>query len=434
MNERLEKVKKEGPRVPAPPWIAWRMVALLMALSFTNWFSRVCLTVADVPIMKEFSLTSTQIGALDFALLFAYTICMTPGGWFIDRQGPRLALIVMGLGSALFMVLTGAVFVGSLITTATMAFAMLALVRSGMGVFSAPIYPASGKLVANWLPLTRRAWANGLINGAAPLGMATSHVLFGYLIDTRGWREAFIHVGICTLLLALVWTGSSSDHPPGHLKGDEKRQRFSDRPPARWWTLLGNRSLVLLTLSYAAVGYFEYLFVFCTEYYFKADLKLEVAQSRWYSSLGNIAMGVTMGLGGLVTDLLVRRLGYRWGRAAVPMVCMLTSALSLLAATLTRNPSWTLVWFTLAQAAIGAVEGSCWSTAIELGGRRGGLSAGIFNTGGNVGGALAPLVTRGLGDLLEGWRPGFYLGSGICLAGLLLWFWIDPSERIEETA
>jgi ACS family glucarate transporter-like MFS transporter len=189
---------------------------------------------------------------------------------------------------------------------------------------------------------------------------------------------------------------------------------------------------VLLTLSYAAVGYFEYLFNFCTEYYFKNELELPILQSRWFSSAGNIAMGLTMALGGLSTDFLVRGLGYRWGRAAVPMACMFTSAVSLWAATLTRDPFWTVFWFVAAQAAIGAVEGSCWSTAIELGGRQGGLSAGIFNTGGNVGGALAPFITRGSAEFFKSWLPGFYLGSGVCFAGLLLWFWIDPGERIKE--
>jgi MFS family permease len=408
------------------------MVGLLMAFSFVNWFSRVCLTVADIPIMREFQLSSTQIGVIDSALLLAYTICMTPGGWFIERHGPRLALMVMGFGTALSMMLTGAVFLGPVVLSSVAALALFVFVRSSMGVFSAPIYPASGKLVANWLPLVRRAWANGLINGAAPLGMAAAHLLFGPFIDRQGWRMGFISVGAWTLLLALLWSRLSSDHPPGRSIGAEVEHPSAARSTSPWWTLLRNRSLVLLTLSYAAVGYFEYLFVFCTEYYFKADLHLSIPDSRWYSSLGQIAMGVTMALGGLSTDFLVRRLGYRFGRAAVPMACMFTSAVSLWAATLTRDPVWTLVWFILAQAAIGGVEGSCWSTAIELGGRRGGLSAGIFNTGGNLGGALAPVVTRGFGDLFGSWVPGFYLGSGVCFAGLLLWFWIDPGERVDD--
>ena len=47
----------------------------------------------------------------------------------------------------------------------------------------------------------------------------------------------------------------------------------------------------------------------------------------------------------------------------------------------------------LALAAVGACEAPIWTTAVELGGRRGGTAAGICNTGGNAGGLLAPIVT-----------------------------------------
>src|SRR5439155_6474560 len=164
-----------GPATLTPSWVRWRIICLLMAFSFMNWFSRVCLSVADDPIMSEFQLTSPQIGAIDSALLLAYAICMTPGGWFIDRFGAKLALTIMGLGSALFMVLTGVGLPSHIALGTTAAFAALLLLRACMGALSAPIYPASAKLVASWMPLTRRAWANGLITGASPLGIATAH-------------------------------------------------------------------------------------------------------------------------------------------------------------------------------------------------------------------------------------------------------------------
>jgi dipeptide/tripeptide permease len=61
---------------------------------------------------------------------------------------------------------------------------------------------------------------------------------------------------------------------------------------------------------------------------------------------------------------------------------------------------------------------------VELGGRRGGTAAGICNTGGNLGGLLAPLMTPWVSELW-GWPWGIGLGSLICLAGATLWVWID---------
>ena len=73
-------------------------------------------------------------------------------------------------------------------------------------------------------------------------------------------------------------------------------------------------------------------------------------------------------------------------------------------------------------------EGPFWASAIELGGRRGGSSAALFNTGGNAGGLLAPIITPWVGEQL-GWGYAVALGGLICLAGVVLWFWIDLDER-----
>jgi dipeptide/tripeptide permease len=59
------------------------------------------------------------------------------------------------------------------------------------------------------------------------------------------------------------------------------------------------------------------------------------------------------------------------------------------------------------------------------------MAAGIFNTGGNLGGMLAPLVTPWVSNHL-GWPWGIALGSIVCLIGVCLWLWIDPQERVAE--
>ena len=86
---------------------------------------------------------------------------------------------------------------------------------------------------------------------------------------------------------------------------------------------------------------------------------------------------------------------------------------------------------TTAMAAAGACEGPFWTTAIELGGRRGGTSAAIFNTGGNVGGFVAPILTP-LFSQYVGWEWAISLAGVYCVLGALLWWWVDPAERVSE--
>src|SRR5262249_12372403 len=93
----------------APPTAArWRILALLLAYNSLNWFNRVSMPVAyDEKIHKQLGISEEAIGWVYSAMLIAYMLCMTPGGWLADRRGAWVALVFMGLGSALFVALTG---------------------------------------------------------------------------------------------------------------------------------------------------------------------------------------------------------------------------------------------------------------------------------------------------------------------------------------
>ncbi len=248
------------------------------------------------------------------------------------------------------------------------------------------------------------------------------------------------------MLVGLVWMLYARDYPQQHSGVNEAELRIiggeDASPPARGankgdpllapragGSLLLNHSLMRLTLSYAAIGYFEYLFFFWTQFYFDDVLKLGKDTSRLYATILNLAMAAGMVLGGLLSDRLLRVWGYRWGRAAVPIGGMTASAILLLVGISVIDPVVIVVCFALALAAVGACEGPCWATAIELGGRRGGAAAGIFNTGGNVGGLIAPTLTPWVSGKY-GWSWGIALGSIVCLLGVGLWLGIDPADRI----
>jgi len=98
-----------------------------------------------------------------------------------------------------------------------------------------------------------------------------------------------------------------------------------------------------------------------------------------------------------------------------------------------KQPGWIVAWFSLALGVVGAAEASFWSTAVELGGQRGGAAAAIMNTGGNGIGALAPYLTPLVSKYL-GWPWGIGLGGLVCLAGAMCWLLIDPTERRRETS
>jgi MFS family permease len=297
---------------------------------------------------------------------------------------------------------------------------------------------------------------------AALLGIAACYHAFGTLLDLFNWPAAFVIMGLITALLAVLWVRYARDMPEQHLKVnpaelhwiradifDEPRRDATSKESVApdtlplqytaleiattgaWRALLTNRSLILLTLSYAAVGYFEYLFFFWMHYYFEGVLQLGKYESRDYATILYLAMAAGMFFGGWLADYLALAWGRRLGRATVVAGGMVGGAALLGGGLLATQPGWIVLWFALAVASVGATEGPMWATALELGGQRRATAAGIFNTGGNAGGMLAPVLTP-LVSTAYGWPWGIGLGSLVCLAGVCLWLWIDPQQGSSE--
>ena len=421
-----------------PTSVRWRILALLMALCFISHFNRASMTSAgDERIMKQFDISTEQMGVVYSAFLLIYTIFMIPGGFFIDRFGPRVALAAMGIGTAVFCAFTGMVGWGFL--ASGQVWLSLLIVRSLMGLLTTPLHPASARAASNWFPERQRALANGLITGAALLAYAAVHPVFGALIDRFDWPTAFLISGGCTAGLASIWFLASSDRPGCESASCLSEATLSGRAPAfaagpgssGFGHLLRNRSMLLLTLSYAAVGYFQYLFFYWMHYYFDQVVQMGKTESRFYSGLPNLAMAMCMPLGGWLTDKAQKQLGRTFGRTLVPRSSMAASAVLLVLGIFAVQPLWIVLWFTLSLGVLGLCEGAFWTTAVELGGTRGGTAAAIMNTGGNGIGLLAPMVTPWVSARL-GWVWGIGLGALVALAGALCWCWIDPGPRAQN--
>ena len=466
----------------APARASWHIVGMLVAYSFMTWFNRVSMSVAyDEQIKAESGIAPEDMGFVYSSFLFFYMLCMTPGGWLIDKYGPWKALVVMGLGSALFGMLTGTAGLPAIVAAGLLLPALL-VIRSLMGILTAPVYPACSRVVAHWVPLTQRARANGFIQGAAGVGIACAFPVFGTMLDWMHWHIAFLVTGIVTAVVAITWMAFGANDPRKQLVSESRRQRRYDdsevaSPPSTdaavtgitagpppqpavlgdtgitaerprvpaiqrishdgsWWTLLGNRSLMLLTLSYAAVGYVEYLFYFWMHYYFEDVLKFGKNESRFYAAIMTLSMAVGMVLGGWIADRLRSTYGGK-GVALVPALGLCAGGALLLLGVLAQDTVWIVTWLALALGAVGATEAPVWTMAIELGKRYGGTAAAICNTGGNAGGLLAPIVTPFLSawiirhyDVSEqaSWQWAISLGSLIAVLGAVLWFWITPED------
>src|SRR5262249_11062723 len=297
------------------------------------------------------------------------------GGWFIDRFGAKRALLAMGLGSGFFGALTSIAGM-SAFQAAGLTVAALLVVRLAMGLFSAPIYPAAARMVAIWVPVEQRAFVNGLFQVAATVGMACAFPLFGKVIDLWDWPAAFLVSGILTMLLGLLWWVYAADRPAlqslpenSVRPGEPPLHRAEPNDSISWSELFRNHNVLILTISYATIGYLEYLFFFWMNHYFGNILHIDKDLSRIYTAILYLSMAVGMAGGGWFADRLRKRFGAWAGRALVPMLGMTLGAIFLGAGVISEQIVAIVAWLALALMAVGAAEGPVWTAAAEIGGR-----------------------------------------------------------------
>jgi sugar phosphate permease len=420
------------------------MVTLMVLFSVMSYFDRTIMSVAGPGIIRDFGLSETQMGAVYSAFLLGYALMMIPAGHLTDLLGPWRTLISMGLGAALFTGFTALGArpgLGSLIGIVS----SLVTVRFLVGVCTAPLYPACGRMIANWFPSTRQGLVWGLVAGGAGIGSALSPSLFAWMIPRYGWRNSFWLAGAATALLAAVWAWYARDRPSEHRsnRGTEacrsaslKTQVVNTHCKPGLQKLLTNRNVVLLALGYGTVSYFEYIFFYWIYYYFREIRRMSQSETSTYTTVIFLAWVVMTPLGGWLSDRLITMFGKKIGRPIVPAGGVLLSALLLFLGTHVSSSLVVGVLLALSFGLASGSDGPFWAATIDAGGENVGAACGVLNTGSNIGGFIAPVLTPFIASF-AGWSSALYFGCLVATLGVGIWFFLEttpPSADFVQNA
>jgi ACS family glucarate transporter-like MFS transporter len=389
------------------------LVVLLFGFSLISYFDRTIMSIAGPQLMRDFGVSPTQMGVVYSAFILGYALLMIPGGHLSDRLGSRLTLALMGILSALFtgmIVVAGNPVLGLYVGAIPTLFA----IRFGLGIVTAPLYPACARMTANWIPSVFHARVQGLIIAGSSAGAAISPYLFTWMVLRYTWRVSFTIAACATAVLGLFWLWYARDHPPGVICPPSNRSR-----PAvvAWRKLFTDRNLMLLTFAYGVLGYFQYIFFYWIYFYFGEVLHLGAQSSAKYTTIFFVTEGAIMPAGGFVSDALTQRFGAQFGRRIVPMLGLAFGALFTYAGTVVSEVWAVVACLSLAFGMAACCEGPIWACVTEMAGERVAAAGSILNTGAQIGGFFAPIVTPYIASR-AGWSWGLYAGGLVTLSGV----------------
>jgi MFS family permease len=386
-----------------------KIVGLLFGFSLISYFDRTIISIAGPGMLRDFGISTVQMGAIYSAFIFGYAVFMIPGGHLTDRLGPQRMLAMMVWSSAVLTALTvfgGNAAFGSIVGIVP----ALIGIRFGLGVVTAPLYPACARMSADCTPAAYIARVQGLIIAGSSAGAAICPIVFTWLIEHFRWRTAFLIAALLTAGLAALWQWQTRDYQDVSIPRGHERIKANS---SYWLETFTNSNLMLLTFAYGALGYFQYIFFYWMYYYFGEVLHLGPQTSAKYTTILFLTEGAMIPLGGMFSDRLTLRYGAQIGRRVVPIVCLTLSAFFLYCGTLATG-FLAVCCLTLAFGFAACCEGPFWATVTEMSRDRVGGASSVLNTGAQVGGIFAPIVTPWIA-FHAGWSAGINVG---CLAAI----------------
>src|ERR1017187_8105407 len=157
--------------------IRWLLIFWMFTISAISFLDRVNISIAGRFIQQEVHITDLQLGNVFSAFLVGYALFQTPAGRLAGRFGPRLILTLGTLWWGVFTALTAMVSAGM-----ASLFLVLLAVRFSLGAGESVLFPASNRLVANWIPSRERGLANGIIFAGVGVGAGITPPLVTHIV------------------------------------------------------------------------------------------------------------------------------------------------------------------------------------------------------------------------------------------------------------
>lgn len=421
------------------------ILALITVVLAFSTGDRATLSVAGSGMSKELNLTPVQMGWLFSSFAWAYVLAHIPAGWLVDKLGAKRTVL---LGVILWSICTAmqgaAAWFGS-------TFAALLVLRFLMGVFEAPVGPASGRVIAMWFPSGERGMAGAIFNSAQYLSLAVFTPLMGWLDHKFGWEHVFTVMGGLGLLLALLWYvgfHAPATHPKvtseelesiraGGALTDLNARVTGPRDPSapRIRDLFRSRMLCGIFLAQYCITAITWFFVSWFPTYLVKERGFSILNAGFVASLPAIAGFIGGVTTGFVTDWLLRRTGSLTFARKLPITIGLLMTSAMIGCNYVEA-DWMVIGL-MAVAFFGKGFGSLgWTVVADTAPKAMiGVTGGVFNAIGNSAGIVTPLVIGYiLGETGSFHGALIYVGAHGLVAVLSYWFIVGRIERFEVPA
>ena len=179
---------KEPTREQWHAWIAAWLGWVLDAFDFTIFL------LIMAPIANDFNVPLVEVTAVFTITLWMRLVGATASGWFADRVGRKLPLMISIAWYSLANLLAGL----------APTFWLLFLFRARLGIGMGAEWPAGAALAMEQWPQRSRGLMGSVLQGSWGIGFMLSSALYGLLFNYIGWRGLLMLGVLPALLLVYI--------------------------------------------------------------------------------------------------------------------------------------------------------------------------------------------------------------------------------------
>ncbi|HWY64267.1 MAG TPA: MFS transporter [Rhizomicrobium sp.] len=407
-----------------------RVVAFTMALAAVTYLDRVCISILAPKISTELGLSRVEMGYVFSAFAVAYAAFGVPAAWWADRDGARRVLTRVVLWWSLF----------TMATAGAWNFLSMVVIRFLFGMGEAGAWPSVARVYSRWIPAGERGRIQGAFFACAHLFGGLTPLVVTAIAGWLQWRAIFIVFGLVSTVWAAGWYVWFRDEPRDHpsVPAEERdhieatRGLPAGKAQGSWMAVFKTPTVAPLCVQAFANSYGFYFFITWLPTYLGQAHGMKGAELALFSGLPLMLSFVADLTGGEGSDRLAHIMPLRAARRAFGVGGYVLAAVATFLATQLGSG--------IAAGLLIAIGGACsmltlapaWASAVDVGGRHAGVTAGVMNTVGQVGGILSPIVLAYLVDATNDWNAPLLVLAGIYAVAAIAWLMVNPEQRVES--
>jgi ACS family glucarate transporter-like MFS transporter len=397
------------------------------------YIDRACISAAKDDIILDLDITDTQFGWILAIFALGYSMFQTPGGYFADSKGPRLALSIVVTAYSILTFLTGTV----------KNYVSMLVVRFFFGAGEAGEFPGLSKVVFNWFPIKERGIVQGINFSGSRLGAAFALPLVAWLITKVGWRETFYIFGALGVLIGVLWYFIFRDHPDQakSISQQEKdlilshRQQPSSEKGSKlpFSTIIKSGNMWKAMFQYICSNFTFYFTLSWMYPYLQTKYQLGGVETGLYAMIPLIGGAFGNWFSGILVDAIYKNGNWKGSRRIPAIIGFALAALGIVMMPQVNTPILSVIFLSIAIFGADMTLSPSWSFCIDIGKEHAGAVSGTMNMAGNFLGAFVTMLAF---PYLLKWtgshNPFFYVCFGLSVLAIITWMSMKPDVPIAK--